>query len=185
VHAGLHHCASPNRALLEMYRAAKKAAIVFEARDSLLMRLATWLRFNNDFELQAVTRQGLESGGFRNGPIPNFVYRWTEREVTKVVRAADPAHVESIRFFYGLRGNEFGFVIFKTGQLRDWMELARRPAACFPREGERTRPGLYARQGAEGGSHQGRAQATEQATDRRIAGVVARPSISGTSSPSR
>lgn len=158
VHAGLHHCASPNRALLEMYRVAKKAAIVFEARDSLLMRLATWLRFNNDFELEAVTSQGLESGGLRNGPIPNFVYRWTEREVTKVVRAVDPGHVESIRFFYGLRlptqrfdnvdapfrrrvlkavapavkalvrlfpkqGNEFGFAIFKTGQLRDWLEL--------------------------------------------------------------
>jgi ubiquinone/menaquinone biosynthesis C-methylase UbiE len=158
VHAGLHHCASPHRALLEMYRVAKKAAIVFEARDSLLIRLATWLGFNHDFELEAVTSQGLESGGVRNGPVPNFVYRWTEREVTKVVQTADPAHVEQIRFFYGLRlptqrfdnvdaplrrlvlkavapavkalvgivptqGNEFGFIIFKTGQLRDWLEL--------------------------------------------------------------
>jgi SAM-dependent methyltransferase len=158
VHAGLHHCPSPHRALLEMYRVAKKAAIVFEARDSLLMRLATWLRFTNDFELEAVSGHGLESGGLRNGPIPNLNYRWLEREVIKVIRAADPAHVEKIKFFYGLRlptlrfdnvnapfrrlmlkamapavealiglfpkqGNEFGFAIFKTGQLRDWMEV--------------------------------------------------------------
>lgn len=157
VHAGLHHCGSPHRALLEMYRVASKAAIVFEARESLLMRLAVRLGFTSDFELEAVTSQGLESG-LRNGPIPNHNYRWTEREVTKVMRAADPAHVERIRFFYGLRlptlrfdnvdaplrrlvlkavapavkalvslfptqGNEFGFVIFKTGQLRDWLEL--------------------------------------------------------------
>jgi SAM-dependent methyltransferase len=158
VHAGLHHCPSPHRALLEMYRVAKKAAIVFEARDSLLMRLATGLRFTNDFELEAVSGHGLESGGLRNGPIPNLNYRWLEREVVKVIRAADPAHVEKIKFFYGLRlptlrfdnvnapfrklvlkavapavkalvglfpkqGNEFGFAIFKTGQLRDWMEV--------------------------------------------------------------
>ena len=158
VHAGLHHCPSPHRALLEMYRVAKKAAIVFEARDSLLMRLAIWLRFTNDFELEAVSGHGLASGGLRNGPIPNLNYRWREREVVKVIRAADPAHVERIRFFYGLRlptlrfdnvnapvrrlalkavapvvkalvalcpsqGNEFGFAIFKTGRLRDWMEV--------------------------------------------------------------
>jgi SAM-dependent methyltransferase len=158
VHAGLHHCGSPHRALLEMYRVARKAAIVFEARESLLMRLAVSLGFTNDFELEAVTSQGLESGGLRNGPIPNLNYRWLEREVIKVMRAADPSHVERIRFFYGLRlptlrfdnvdapfrrlalkavapavkalvslfpkqGNEFGFVIFKTGQLRDWLEL--------------------------------------------------------------
>jgi ubiquinone/menaquinone biosynthesis C-methylase UbiE len=72
VHAGLHHCASPHRALLEMYRVAKKAAIVLEARESLLMRLAVRLGFTNDFELESVTSHGLESGGMRNGPIPNL-----------------------------------------------------------------------------------------------------------------
>jgi len=32
-----------------------------------------------------------------------LAYRWTEREVVKAIRAADPAHVEKIDFFYGLR----------------------------------------------------------------------------------
>ena len=157
VHAGLHHCGSPHRALLEMYRVARKAAIVFEARDSLMMRSAVALGFASDFELEAVSGEGYESGGLNNGPIPNLGYRWTEREVVKTIRAADPAHVEKIDFFYGLRlptlrfehvnapakrialklmapgvkafaklfpkqGNQFGFVITKTGRLRDWLE---------------------------------------------------------------
>src|SRR5437773_10369620 len=32
-HDGLHHCASPHRALLEMFRVAKKGVLVFEPRD--------------------------------------------------------------------------------------------------------------------------------------------------------
>ena len=103
VHAGLHHCASPHRALLEMYRVARKAVVVFEARDSLMVRTAVALGFASDFELEAVSGEGYESGGLNNGPIPNLGYRWTEREVTKVIQAADPAHVEQIEFFYGLR----------------------------------------------------------------------------------
>jgi SAM-dependent methyltransferase len=103
VHAGLHHCASPHRALLEMYRVARKAVVVFEARDSLMMRAAVSLGFTGEFELEAVSGEGYESGGLNNGPIPNFNFRWTEREVVKTIRAADPAHVEKIDFFYGLR----------------------------------------------------------------------------------
>jgi SAM-dependent methyltransferase len=103
VHAGLHHCASPHRALLEMYRVARKAVVVFEARDSLLVRTAVALGFASDFELEAVSGEGFESGGLNNGPIPNLAFRWTEREVVKTIRAADPAHVEQIEFFYGLR----------------------------------------------------------------------------------
>src|SRR5262249_51172103 len=38
VHAGLHHCHSPHRALLEMYRVARRGLLAFEARDGWLMR---------------------------------------------------------------------------------------------------------------------------------------------------
>jgi ubiquinone/menaquinone biosynthesis C-methylase UbiE len=38
-HAVLHHWNSPHRALIEMYRVARKGAIGIEARDSVLMRL--------------------------------------------------------------------------------------------------------------------------------------------------
>ncbi len=48
---GLHHCDSPHRALLEMYRVARKGVIVFESRDSLAMRLAARLGLTGDYEL--------------------------------------------------------------------------------------------------------------------------------------
>jgi SAM-dependent methyltransferase len=102
VHAGLHHCRSPHRALLEMYRVARKCALAFEARDSLLMRLAVRLGFTVDHELEAVS-QDFATGGVANGPVPNFVYRWTEREVRNTIASYDPASVQTFRFFYGLK----------------------------------------------------------------------------------
>jgi SAM-dependent methyltransferase len=102
VHAGLHHCHSPHRALLEMYRVARKAVVAFEARDSLSMKMARRAGFTPDFELEAVSDGGYETGGVANGPIPNFIYRWTEWEIEKTIRSFDPGHVDKIRYFYGL-----------------------------------------------------------------------------------
>jgi SAM-dependent methyltransferase len=103
VHAGLHHCRSPHRALLEMYRVARKAVIAFEARDSLTMKIARRAGFTPDFELEAVSEEGYETGGVANGPVPNFIYRWTEWEIEKTIRSFDPAHVDKIKYFYGLQ----------------------------------------------------------------------------------
>ena len=101
VHAGLHHCYSPHRALLEMYRVARKAAIAFEARDSLLMRTAVKLGLTMDYEVDSVTADG--GGGVAETGIPNFVYRWTEREVWKTVATFDPSRKPNIEFFYDMR----------------------------------------------------------------------------------
>jgi ubiquinone/menaquinone biosynthesis C-methylase UbiE len=103
VHAGLHHCQSPHRALLEMYRVARHAVVVIEARDSFSMRIARLLGFTNDYEIEAVSFNNFQSGGVRNGPIPNFVYRWTESEVLKTIASFEPRFAPQVRFFYGLR----------------------------------------------------------------------------------
>jgi SAM-dependent methyltransferase len=103
VHAGLHHCHSPHRALLEMYRVARKVVVAFEARDSLSMKIAKRTGFTPDFELEAVSDGEYETGGVANGPIPNFIYRWTEWEIEKTIRSFDPSHVDKIKYFYGLR----------------------------------------------------------------------------------
>jgi SAM-dependent methyltransferase len=102
VHAGLHHCYSPHRALLEMYRVSRKAVIVFEARDSLALNVAKSAGLTPDYEIEAVSAEGYESGGAGNGPVPNFIYRWTESEVLKTIRSFDPAREPDIRFYYGL-----------------------------------------------------------------------------------
>jgi|SRR6476620_9456045 len=102
VHAGLHHCYSPHRALLEMYRVARKCAVAFEARDSLLMRLAIRFGLTEDYEIGSVAIDR-EKGGLANGPIPNFIYRWTERGVRDTIASYDPAHAQKIEYYYGLR----------------------------------------------------------------------------------
>jgi ubiquinone/menaquinone biosynthesis C-methylase UbiE len=103
VHAGLHHCPSPHRALLEMFRVARKCALAFEARDSLTLRIAKALGFTVDYEIEAVSGDKFERGGLNNGPIPNFIYRWTERAVRHTIASYDPAHTHRFQFFYQLR----------------------------------------------------------------------------------
>jgi SAM-dependent methyltransferase len=102
VHAGLHHCHSPHRALLEMYRVARKCAVAFEARDSLMMRIAVRCGFTMDYEVDAISADG-KRGGVADSGVPNFIYRWTERDVRDTIASYDPAYVPQIKFFYDLR----------------------------------------------------------------------------------
>ena len=99
---GLHHCASPHRALLEMYRVARKGIIVFESRDSFLMRLANRLGLSPEYELEAVINHDFRYGGVNNTQIPNFIYRWTEQDFEKTVKSFDPVGKQQFRYFYGL-----------------------------------------------------------------------------------
>jgi hypothetical protein len=102
-HMGLHHCASPHRGLLEMYRCAGNSVLMFENRDSVAMSLATRLRFVPVFELDAVAGNDYRFGGVRNSAVPNAVYRWTEREIEKTLASFDPGRIVPVRYFYGLR----------------------------------------------------------------------------------
>ncbi|MCC7083716.1 MAG: methyltransferase domain-containing protein [Pirellulales bacterium] len=118
VHAALHHCASPHRALLEMYRVARRAAIVIESRDSRLMSLLVKFRFTDVYEPTAVYYNDCKFGGVNNTDIPNFVYRWTEHEIEKTIAsyaphakhrihyryASDIPHLTSVQKKRGLRG---------------------------------------------------------------------------------
>lgn len=99
VSAGLHHCRSPHRALLELYRVARVAAVALESRDSSLMRLAVRVGAVDEYELGAVAAHGLQAGGVGNTSTPNYVYRWSEREVEKTVSSFAPHARHRIRFF--------------------------------------------------------------------------------------
>ena len=103
VHAGLHHCLSPVRGLLEMYRTAKTGILVLEARDSLLINLALFCDLTNDYEVAAVVHNNHTFGGCRNSAIPNYIYRWTEKEVIKTISSYAPQFKHKVQFFYGLR----------------------------------------------------------------------------------
>lgn len=99
---GLHHCDSPHRGLLEMFRVARKSVIVFESRDSLLMRLGKRAGFVPDYEVEAVIGSGMGHGGVNNTEVPNFVYRWTEREFEKTIASFHPAGPCRFRYFYSM-----------------------------------------------------------------------------------
>jgi SAM-dependent methyltransferase len=99
---GLHHCSSPHRAVLEMYRVSRKGIIVIESRDSLLMHAANRLGLSPEYELEAVIGNQFRSGGVNNTEIPNYIYRWTESDFKKLIRSFNPLGKHAFRFFYGL-----------------------------------------------------------------------------------
>ncbi|MEI8104374.1 MAG: methyltransferase domain-containing protein [Actinomycetes bacterium] len=88
--AGLHHCASPHAALLEMYRVARVGLLAIESYDSFLMRVAVVVGAAEDYEISAVAAHDYTAAGVRNTPVPNYVYRWTEREIEKTIASAAP-----------------------------------------------------------------------------------------------
>jgi SAM-dependent methyltransferase len=101
IHNGLHHCRSPHRALLEMFRVSKHGILVFESCDNVSVRIFNAFSAEKPFEVQGVYFNGGKFGGLENGPIPNFIYRWTEREIVKTIKSFSPHLVATFKFFYG------------------------------------------------------------------------------------
>lgn len=103
VHSGLHHCRSPHRALLEMYRVARVGILVFEPRDGALVRLGVRLNIGQEYEVAAVYDNAMAFGGVGNSELPNYVYRWTPSEVRKAIKSFAPIGEHKFSFFYALR----------------------------------------------------------------------------------
>lgn len=103
VHSGLHHCASPHRGLLEMYRVAAKSLILFEPADNLVTRLGRWMGFGQTYEFAAVADNNLACAGWRNTSIPNWVYRFTAQEIRQTINCAAPFGPHGFHFFYRTR----------------------------------------------------------------------------------
>ena len=99
-HACIHHSSKPHLAILELYRVCSEGALIIEANDSLISRLACKLKLTEEYELSAV-KKNIVSGGVDNTSIPNFVYRWTEREVLKLLNSYKPEIEHKIYFGYG------------------------------------------------------------------------------------
>lgn len=114
---GLHHCSLPHKALSEMYRVAIKGIIVFESRDSFIMRLANKIGLSPEYELEAVIDHGFKYGGLNNTHVPNYIYRWTERDFQKTLKSFDPTGRIDFRFHYGL-SLPYGAAGFKKTNLK-------------------------------------------------------------------
>jgi Methyltransferase domain len=89
-HAVLHHCRCPQRAVGEMVRVSQKHTFFLEPNDSWALRMLVRLGYSFPYELAAVAGNGYTRGGMRNGPIPNYIYRWARRAVESSVCAYHP-----------------------------------------------------------------------------------------------
>jgi ubiquinone/menaquinone biosynthesis C-methylase UbiE len=97
VHASIHHTSKPHNVLLEIYRIAKYGILIIESNDSFVMRLSVKLNFSEDFEKSALNTcvKGVDGSN-----IPNYVYRWTEREIKKLFYSYQPDKKINIIFNY-------------------------------------------------------------------------------------
>ncbi len=103
VHSGLHHCHSPHRALLEMYRVARKGLLLFEPYDNLVTRLGVRLNLGQEYEHASLFSNKCHHGGVGNTDIPNFVYRWTQQEIVKTINCYAPYARHEIHFIHKMR----------------------------------------------------------------------------------
>ena len=103
VHSGLHHCHSPQRALVEMYRVARHAVLLFEPYDNVLTRLGVRWRFGQEYEHASVYCNHAHHGGVGNTTVRNFIYRFTEREIVKTINSFAPYARHEIQFFHRMR----------------------------------------------------------------------------------
>ena len=97
--ATLHHVDQPQKAITEMYRIAKKGVLIIESNDSLTMQIACKLKFVEEFEVSSIDLKN-NSGGLLDTGVPNYVYRWTEREIIKILKSYDPSNIVSVKFKY-------------------------------------------------------------------------------------
>jgi ubiquinone/menaquinone biosynthesis C-methylase UbiE len=97
MHASIHHTRLPHKVITELYRVAKKGVVFIEARDSFLMQLTEKFGLTEEFEVKG----NFPGSGVNGTDIPNFIYRWTEREVIKTIRCFDPCYNPVFSFRYG------------------------------------------------------------------------------------
>ena len=101
-HEGLHHCFSPHKALLEMYRVSKKGILCIESSDNFLMRFCIKFKLAYQYEINAVIGNNFLCGGAANTEIPNYVYRWNENEIKKTINCYAPYSDHKIYYDYDL-----------------------------------------------------------------------------------
>lgn len=133
-HAGLHHCSRPHEALHEMYRIARRVVLFVENQESPLMRLAARAGVVGSYEHAAVRGHGGTGGGVDGTAVPNFVYRWTRREVTKAVRSFDPGQIVPLEFHAEWNfATRFGTERVSTVELRRRLGLGARAMPAVQR----------------------------------------------------
>jgi ubiquinone/menaquinone biosynthesis C-methylase UbiE len=93
----LHHIDLPHLAVSELYRVSKRGVLIIEGNDSLVMRISTYFNFSEEYEKSATIN---EQGGLLGTSIQNYVYRWKEREIIKLLNSYNLEIFHKIYFAY-------------------------------------------------------------------------------------
>ena len=99
VHASIHHTNKPHSVIIEMYRIARNGILIIEANDSWIMRTSVKLGFSEEFEKSALNEKDFV-GGVNATDTPNYIFRWTEREIYKLFSSFEPQKELKIIFDY-------------------------------------------------------------------------------------
>jgi SAM-dependent methyltransferase len=90
VHEGLHHCRSPHTAMREMFRVAKLGLLIIEPAENIFTTVGVRIGMGQEYEQAAVYGNDCRFGGVRNTCIPNYVYRFSAREIRKTLLCLKP-----------------------------------------------------------------------------------------------
>ncbi len=101
MHDAIHHCSKPHSTLIELFRVAKRGVLAFESRDSFVMRILERLKLTQTYEHAAVFHHDCVYGGVNNTEIPNYIFRWTEREIEKTINSYSPCYNHKFVYRYG------------------------------------------------------------------------------------
>lgn len=107
MHAAVHHTRLPHKVLTELFRVSCKGFLVIESRDALLMRIASHFGLTEQYEVAG----NFAGHGVNGTDIPNYIYRWTEREIEKTIKTYAPHFNHYFEFSYSSHypeGNGFG-----------------------------------------------------------------------------
>jgi hypothetical protein len=84
-----------------MYRTAKIGVLSIESRDNTIMKFLEKTGLAQTYEHAAVYYNDCNHGGVNNTEIPNYIYRWTEREIEKCIKAFAPYCNHKFIYKYG------------------------------------------------------------------------------------
>ncbi len=92
----VHHTSLPNKVLTELFRVSRKGFLVVEGRDSALIRVASKVGLTEQFEVGG----NFKGHGVNGTDIPNYIFRWTEREIEKTLKSYAPHFNHCVEYRY-------------------------------------------------------------------------------------
>jgi hypothetical protein len=108
-----------------MVRVARQHVFFLEPNDSWALRMLVRLGYSFPYELAAVAAHEYLRGGMRDGPIPNYIYRWTGHEVEKSVASYHPERRCLVRAhpYWDFYVNEYELVSRKETRVAKLAEI--------------------------------------------------------------